>query len=316
VEDQLFEVMERVNRTKLSLPPLARPPSEALVFCTFCVGSEGGYVASDDGLVTDAWLLNADEFLRSYGVTQEFASLDGGMTCDGRPYKWYSGTSDAGYLKAKSACWDGIYADTSCLTRFLTTATRDFGQGTMFSNKSTSECIAVMDVGDEMNFVQPSTSDVDDDQLPTKYKASCLGASCNQEMEAWAKVQGLTPADLCCGHDWTHCNSSDWSECEFDTRPQLAATNPRRWYHSLQWAHSWALVQLGKFTAVMADHAPNAGIGGNFVPYDFVDEPYKWIDAFRQGALTMPWAETCACASMQQRILSRRFAVSVAFVSF
>jgi hypothetical protein len=297
VEDQLFEVMERVNRTKLSLPPQAKPPSEALVFCTFCVGSDGSYVASDDHIVSDAWLAAADDFLASYGLTQEFAMLDGGMTCGGKPYKWFSGTSDAGYLKAKSSCWDGIYANASCLSEFLQSpqAARDFGKGSMFTNTTTAACVAVMDLGDEIDFVQPSTSTVQDNQLADDSKIDNSTQS-NLEMEKWAKSQKLTPADLCCGHDWTNCASTDWSECLFDTRPALAATNPRRYYYSLKWAHSWALKQMVQFTAVAREYAPNAGVGANFVPYDFLDEPWKWVDSFREGALTMPWCAEHAFA--------------------
>ena len=147
-----------------------------------------------------------------------------------------------------------------------------------------------MDMGDEVDFVEPSTSKELDDQIEEQSKLTNATQS-NLEMNKWAKRQGLTPQDLCCGHDWVNCSSTDWAECEFDTRPELAATNPRRFYYSSKWAHAHALQQMARFTAVARESAPNAGVGANFVPYDFVDEPWKWVDAFRAGALTMPWAE-------------------------
>ena len=68
------------------------------------------------------------------------------------------------------------------------------------------------------------------------------------------------------------------------------------YYYSTIWSFHWAAEQMRQFTSLAQTVFVNAGIGANFMPADYLSESWKWIDVFRSGALTTPWAEGYAFA--------------------
>ena len=126
---------------------------------------------------------------------------------------------------------------------------------------------------------------------------------------AWAtSTHELTPARLGC---------ASWADCHylpFDPQsPQSqngSRGNPRLYYYSNLWAHDWGIARIKNATQLAQQLLPAARMGANLPCMCESDEwggyvlkdgqvhtnsymglTYTYVRSFREGALTLPWAE-------------------------
>ena len=130
---------------------------------------------------------------------------------------------------------------------------------------------------------------------------SIIGHGNTSTFQAWCQKQSVSLKDLDC---------SGWTHCPFSPAFANASTTPALYYYSTVFQHSTGIAKLKVETdhliSIMAG-AGNKGVkfGANFAPQAYYIDPrtgkqacqnylgwtYQWVRAFREGALTLPWAE-------------------------
>lgn len=132
--------------------------------------------------------------------------------------------------------------------------------------------IAVVSLGDEIGLPQP----------PEHHDA---------EFRQWLRDRKLNPGEL------DPASKGDWEKLVYSPDPAAAKDHPGLYYYSRVYANRFGIARLKQVSDVLRAALPNAGIGANFSPHQghpYLGEVAKWVSAFREGALTMPWSEDYA----------------------
>jgi len=132
--------------------------------------------------------------------------------------------------------------------------------------------VAVVSLGDEIGLPEPDA------------------AAATAGFAAFLKAQGVTPAQV------DPAAGGDWGKIAYNGDSALPETNPGLYYWSVRYRHAYGIQAMKQQTDVLRRYLPNAGVGANFSPfypqsYSFLGEVFKWVNVFREDAMTMPWSE-------------------------
>ncbi len=132
--------------------------------------------------------------------------------------------------------------------------------------------MAVVSLGDEIGLPSPTP------------KAATEG------FVAFLKSQGLSPKQV----DPT---AGDWTQIAYSPDAKLKESKPGLYYWSTRYLYHYGIMEMKQLTDALRRNLPNARIGANFSPHhggsvhSYLGEVFKWVTCFREGGLTLPWAE-------------------------
>jgi hypothetical protein len=132
--------------------------------------------------------------------------------------------------------------------------------------------IAVVSLGDEIGLAHPPGKD-------------------HAGFRQWLKSHGLKPADV------DPAAGGDWGAIHFSPDDDTARTKPGLFHYSRLYDHHYGIAAQKKLTDALRKDLPHAGIGANFSPHHwryYLGQVYQWVSLFREGGMTMPWAEDYA----------------------
>jgi len=132
--------------------------------------------------------------------------------------------------------------------------------------------VAIVSLGDEIGLPEPDA------------RAATDGFT------AFLKAQGVTPDQI------DPAAGGDWGKIAYNGDSALRETNPGLYYWSTRYRHEYGIQAMKAQTDVLRKYLPSAGIGANYSPfypqhYSFLGEVFKWVNVFREDAMTMPWSE-------------------------
>jgi hypothetical protein len=129
-----------------------------------------------------------------------------------------------------------------------------------------AEKIAVVSLGDEIGLPHPPAKDHDG-------------------FREWLKSRELKPADV------DPAEGDNWEAIRFNPEDD---TKPGLFHYSRLYDHHYGIAAQKKLTDALHVDLPHAGIGANFSPHHgryYLGQVYQWVSLFREGGMTMPWAE-------------------------
>lgn len=115
------------------------------------------------------------------------------------------------------------------------------------------------------------------------------GPDAAEGFRAYAKAQGLKPADL-------HPGAKNWEDVAYDVSAQTKADRSGLFYWSRRYLHHHGILKIKERADILRKHLPNAGIGANYSPHypaehRYLGEVHKWVNVFRAEGMTQPWSE-------------------------
>lgn len=187
----------------------------------------------------------------------EFVSLIGATAMLGSDQKDVpdDGGPVRGYIDVRDKTPEQVKAITEKLTR-----------------QHLAEKVAVVSMGDEIGLPHPPAHDDD-------------------AFRQFLRSRNLTPREL------DPAFGDDWQKIHLDSDAAAAKDEPAIYYYSRVYVNRFGIAHLKQVTDVLRRALPNAGIGANYSPHQghpYLGEVAKWVSAFREGALTMPWSEDYA----------------------
>ncbi|MHB0939164.1 MAG: hypothetical protein ACYC6A_22460 [Armatimonadota bacterium] len=117
-----------------------------------------------------------------------------------------------------------------------------------------------------------------------------VDAKAAEGFTTYLKERGLTPDQV------DPAAGSDWAKIAYTPDPKLAETKPGLYYWSLRFRYAYGIRAQKAITDAKLKENPQLLVGANFSPHypehhAFIGETYKWVSLFREGGMTMPWAE-------------------------
>jgi len=134
--------------------------------------------------------------------------------------------------------------------------------------------IAVVSLGDEIGLAAPP-----------------VNINTGPDFRTWLQSQKLQPNDV------DPNAGGEWTKILYKPTPETSKSNPSLYYYSQRYAHAFGIAKQKEITDPLRAHLPNAMIGANYSPHHgafFLNEVHMWINMFRHGGMTMPWAEDYA----------------------
>ncbi len=132
--------------------------------------------------------------------------------------------------------------------------------------------VAVVSMGDEIGLPAPSAS------------------AATEGFVAFLKTQDVTPRQV-------DPAAGDWAAIKYSADPKLKPSNPGLYYWSRRYLYHYGIQAMKRVTDIIRKYCPQAQVGANFSPHhggavhSYLGEVFKWVTAFRDDGLTLPWSE-------------------------